>query len=208
MFTGIVEYRAVVKTIEERPFGLRLVVDIGDWDHRPAQGESIAVSGVCLTAVAESLSEDTVAFDVITETLNFTTLGDLTVGGAVNLEHSMRSDTLMGGHVVQGHVDGVGVYTEIQKDAEDYRITIRPPAELMEYIIPKGSVSTDGVSMTVAAVTRDTFTLALIPTTLDLTTLGLAKVGGRCNIETDIISRTVVHWLRNYRDVMSEAPRS
>jgi riboflavin synthase len=198
MFTGLIQHLGTIDRLETKPFGMRLVINIADWDHRPGEGESIAVSGVCLTAVTEDSDDGHVAFDVITQTLNMTALGDLEVGGKVNLEHSVRSDTLMGGHFVQGHVDGVGVYTEIQECEEDFRITIKPPAELMEYIVPKGSVSTDGVSMTVADVSKDTFTLALIPTTLRLTTLGVAKVGGTCNIETDIISRTVVHYLRNY----------
>jgi riboflavin synthase len=200
MFTGLIQHLGTIDRLEKRPFGVRLVVNVADWDHRPAEGESIAVSGVCLTAVTEDSDGEHIAFDVITQTLRMSTLGDLDVGGKVNLEHSVRSDTLMGGHFVQGHVDGVGVYTDVQQLEEDYRITIKPPAELMEYIVPKGSVSTDGVSMTVADVSDDTFTMALIPTTLRLTTLGLAAPGGRCNIETDIISRTVVHWMRNYRE--------
>jgi riboflavin synthase len=204
MFTGLVQHRGRIDALEERPFGLRLVVDTSGWDYRPADGGSVAVSGVCLTAVAENLPPDRIAFDVITQTLRMTTLGDLEAGSAVNLEHACLPDTFMGGHVVQGHVDGVGEYVRIQEAEEDYRITIRPPAELMEYIVPKGSVSTDGVSMTVADVDRETFTLALIPTTLEMTTLGLARVGGRVNIETDIISKTVVHWIRNYRDVLRD----
>lgn len=204
MFTGLIQHLGTIDRLDTRPFGLRLVVNIADWTHRPIEGESIAVSGVCLTAVTEDSDDAHVAFDVITQTLRMSTLGGLSVGDMVNLEHSVRSDTLMGGHFVQGHVDGVGIYTAIEERAEDYRITVRPPAELMEYIVPKGSVSTDGVSMTVADVTGNTFTMALIPTTLRLTTLGLARVGGSCNLETDIISRTVVHWMKNYREGLAD----
>ena len=198
MFTGLIQYLGRIRTTEKRSFGKRLVVDTSSWEYLPAEGESIAVNGVCLTVVPDSSRDGCACFDVITETLNLTTLGDLVEGSLVNLERSLQTESLLGGHFVQGHVDGVGEFVQINNDPGDYRITIRPPGDLCEYIVPKGSVAIDGVSMTVASVGDGTFTIALIPTTLEMTTLGSARPGMRCNIETDIISRTVVHWLKNY----------
>jgi len=197
MFTGIVQAKGKVARLDPTDAGVRLVIDLQGW--RPHgitinEGDSICISGVCLTVVAHD--ERTVAFDVIGETLAKTTLGGLAVGSAVNLEPSLTASTPMGGHFVQGHIDGVGVVRDVTVDGDDYRIAIEPPTELMEYIAPKGSIATDGVSMTVAAVTRERFEIALIPTTLNLTTLGDATPGTKVNLETDIVSKTIVHWLR------------
>jgi riboflavin synthase len=104
----------------------------------------------------------------------------------------------MGGHMVQGHVDGVGNITAIESSPTEWRVTVTPPRELMEFIVPKGSITVDGISLTVASVTEASFDIALIPTTLDVTTLGKAKVGDRVNLETDIVSRTIVYWLRQF----------
>jgi riboflavin synthase len=197
MFTGIVQAKGKVARLDPTDAGVRLVIDRQGW--QPAgiainEGDSICVSGVCLTVVAHD--ETTVAFDVIGETLAKTTLGGLDVGSAVNLEPSLTATTPMGGHFVQGHVDGVAAVRDVTVNGDDYRIAIEPPAELMEYIVPKGSVTIDGVSMTVAAVTREHFEIALIPTTLELTTLGDAKAGTKVNLETDIVSKTIVNWMR------------
>lgn len=196
MFSGIVELMGRVARIDAVPAGRRLVVDTQDWE--PASGpvragDSICVSGVCLTTVEPEAGR--VGFDVIAETLARTTLGDLAPGDRVNLEPSLTPATPMGGHFVQGHVEGVGIVSGVQTGG-DYRIRIEPPADLMPYIIPKGSITLDGVSMTVAAVEQAVFEVALIPTTLEATTLGIAAAGSRVNLETDIISRTVVHTLR------------
>ena len=201
MFTGIVQAKVQVSAIQPNPFGIRLVVDCTRWsppeNYRPGHGDSICISGVCLTVT--DVTEKTLAFDIIAETLAKTTLGDLLAGSFVNIEPSVTPTQPMGGHFLQGHVEGVGTVTEVYSGEDEWRITIKPPAELMDYIIPKGSIAVDGVSMTLAAVTTDTFQLALIPTTLELTTLGEAKPGNRINIETDIISRTIVNYLQNMR---------
>ena len=148
-----------VKTISA---GMRLLIDFGDWMYQPRAGESICVSGVCLTYAPSTGGDEganLLGFDVIYETLDKTTLGTLEPASPVNLESSLTPSTPMGGHFVQGHIDGVGTITNVQK-GEDWRITVRPPTVLMDYIIPKGSVAIDGVSMTFATVGDDTFELA------------------------------------------------
>jgi riboflavin synthase len=133
---------------------------------------------------------------VIHQTLRLTNLGGLTEGAPVNLEPAVTPDQMLSGHIVQGHIDGVGVVREIQRDENEWRIRIDPPEELRDYIIDKGSVALDGVSMTVAGLDERGFEVALIPTTLEITTLGRAETGTRLNIETDYIAKTVVHWLK------------
>jgi riboflavin synthase len=200
MFTGLVQAMGMVSELRERPGGVRLVINPGDWLHGPELGESIAVNGVCLTlATPLESGERGLAFDVVRETLTKTALGGLREASAVNLEASVTPATLLGGHIVQGHVDGVGVLERVQK-GEDWRIRVRPPTELMPYIVPQGSVAVDGVSLTVAAVDPGAgwFEVALIPTTLSKTTLGRAATGDRCNLEADALAKTVVHYLRHY----------
>lgn len=216
MFTGLVETMGIVRRVERRGAGARLVIDARRWDHRAEEGESISVSGVCLTAVApeggEGLGDGVLAFDCIAETLARSTLGDLREGGRVNLEASMRADSLMGGHMVQGHVDGVARVARVKEGEGDWWVDLAAPApdegeggegglgDLMQYIVPKGSVTLAGVSLTVASVDprRRCFGVALIPTTLRVTTLGELREGDGVNLETDIVSRTIVHWLRSY----------
>lgn len=163
------------------------------------------------------------AFDVVRETLDKTTLGGLREGAPVNLEHACRADTLLGGHIVQGHVDGVGRVVEVRDDPSDWRIVIEPPPGLLEFAAPKGSIAIDGVSLTIArllperaagaaslrAPSADPLSphppsrveIALIPTTLERTTLGLTRVGDPCNLEMDCIAKQVVWWLRNYGEM-------
>lgn len=174
------------------PAGIRLTIDPAGWDHRPEPGESVAVGGCCLTVAGTG---GTLSFDVVAETLSKTVLGTLTAGSPVNLERSVRASDLMSGHVVQGHVDGVGTVERVQR-AADWRVWIRPPAPLMEYIVPKGSVCVDGVSLTIAGLGSGVFEVALIPVTLEKTTLRTLDAGSRVNLEADVIAKTVVHWLR------------
>ena len=205
MFTGIVQQLGVLGEIQTTEFGRRLGIDSRGWPHQPAAGESIAVNGCCLTITAPTehrepaRSDDLLRFDVIHQTLGLTTLGELGVGDPVNLEPAVTPTTLLGGHVVQGHIDGVGVVGAVESVGSDRRLRIEPPPELMEYIIPRGSIAVDGVSLTVAEVGESFFEVALIPTTLDLTTLGRAEPGQRVNLETDYLVKTVVHWLRRQR---------
>jgi len=196
MFTGLIQTLARVASITPSHAGATLAIDPLDWPHRPTHGESIAVNGVCLTvANTPDSHHPTLRFDVVRQTLDMTNLGDLKPGDRVNLEHSARPDTLMGGHIVQGHIDAVATITAIKSDPLDWRVTFKPPSHLMDLFVPQGSVAIDGISLTIAGVTADTFSVALIPTTLEKTNLGARKVGDRVNIETDIVARTIVHWL-------------
>ncbi len=205
MFTGIVAVKGKVVSLQRNPFGMRLIVDRANWNtgaYKIAPGDSIAVSGVCLTVVESN--GVTLSFDVIAETLEKTSLGQRVEGGAVNLEHALTAATPMGGHFVQGHVDGVGIVTDVTASAEEWRVRVKPPAELTDYIVPKGSITIDGVSLTLASVGRDNFEVALIPTTLDITTLGTAKAGDRVNLEADIVTKTIIHWLRRQTQAQTE----
>lgn len=188
MFTGIVEQIGSVSDVTEHPDGRRLVLS-GKGLVELDVGASIAVNGVCLTAV--KVEGENVTVDVIGETLSRTNLGEVEPGGDVNLETPMRADARFDGHIVQGHVDGTGVVTAITHDDRGAVMTIEPPPDLMPYIIEKGSITVDGVSLTVAALTEESFTVALIPHTLEVTTLGLRKPGDTVNLENDVIAKYV-----------------
>lgn len=199
MFSGIVQAVGRVSSIEPTPSGRRIAIDPQAWEHRPKPGESVSVAGCCLTLAAPIGPEGLMRFDAVPETLAKTTLGGLAVGSRVNLESSVTAATTMDGHVVQGHVEGVGEVTGVASRGE-WRVRIAPPRGLMPCIVPKGSVAVEGVSLTVAGVdpAEGWFEVALIPTTLERTTLGSLAVGSRVNIETDILARTVVHVMRYY----------
>ena len=198
MFTGLVQRVGTVAELSPTDRGARLVVDLGGWSHAPSPGDSISVSGCCLT-VAGGVEGGRAAFDVVTETLARTTLGDRRPGDRVNLEHAVRADTLMGGHFVQGHVDALGDVVGVRDDPEDWRLEVAPGPDAMPCVAPKGSITIEGVSLTIASVGGDRFDVALIPTTLELTTLGSLRAGDRVNLETDIIARTVVSYLERTR---------
>ncbi len=208
MFTGIVQVCGRVAGTRPQASGLRLDIDRPTWACAPpAHGDSICVSGVCLTVAGGD--DRVLSFDVVSETLTKTTLGSLGVGGAVNLEPAVTPATPLGGHFVQGHVDAMGVVSRVQRNGGECRMRFEPldsgmadqADSVLEAVVPKGSVTIDGVSLTVAGVDRSGFEVALIPTTLERTTLGSLKQGGRVNIETDMISRTIVHWLSRHFDL-------
>jgi riboflavin synthase len=206
MFTGLVEDVGVVESVSSGAMPMRLVVRPGSWGiggvgtagtYRAEAGDSVAVSGVCLTAVRGMRAADGVLeFDVVQQTLDVTTLGALRVGSRVNLEHAATASTLLGGHVVQGHVDGVATVRRVQEGA-DWRVWFELPEALKTYVVDKGSITIDGVSLTVAGVDAHGFSVALIPTTLEKTTLKMLKVGDRVNIEVDLVAKSVVHWLKH-----------
>ncbi len=207
MFTGIIQQIGTLRLIEPRPFGVRLVIDPEGWDHRPKSGDSIAIDGCCLTLADDwTTGEEFYRFDAVRETMDKTTLGDRREGDRVNLEPSLRADAMLDGHLVQGHVEGTGEVTHITGDVADWRITLRVPTPLMTCIVPKGSVALDGVSLTIADVTSDSLTVALIPTTLERTTMRDRGVGDRVNIETDILARTVAHQLRCFAPQLLKKP--
>jgi riboflavin synthase len=197
VFTGLVQTMGTVRESEARGSGLRLVVQALTWDHHPGLGESISVSGCCLTLAAPF--DGQMRFDLVRETLDKTTLGSVEAGSRVNLERSLRVGDLMGGHLVQGHVDGVGAVERVQ-GGDDFRVWVRPPEDLMRFMVPKGSVCLDGVSLTLATVepAAGLVGVALIPATLEMTTLGSLRAGDRVNIEADAMAKTMVHYLENY----------
>ncbi len=199
MFTGLVQAMGTIERVEPSEAGRRLVVDASGWDHRPSAGDSVAISGCCLTAVGDATASGRLTFDAIPETLAKTTLGGWAAGDRVNLEHSVTASTLMGGHVVQGHVDGVGRVVHVATEGE-WRVRIEVPADMMRYVTPKGSVCIDGVSLTIADqhVREGWLEVALIPETLERTTLDTLAAGDGVNLEMDVLSKTVVHHLDNY----------
>ncbi|MCZ6737664.1 MAG: riboflavin synthase [Actinobacteria bacterium] len=177
-----------VLDVAEQAEGRRLVLSGQGLVDVPV-GASIAVNGVCLTAV--KVEDERVTVDVIPETLNRTNLGEVGTGGRVNLERPMRADGRFDGHIVQGHVDGVGVVSAINHDDGGTLMTVEAPAGLMAFIVEKGSITVDGVSLTVAAMTERSFSVALIPHTLEFTTLGLRKPEDTVNLENDVIAKYV-----------------
>jgi len=209
MFTGLVQATGTVRSAETTPQGRRIAVDLGSWRHRPREGDSIAVDGCCLT-VAAPPDGSVVAFDAVPETLSKTTLGELQTGSRVHLEHAVTADTLMGGHFVQGHVDGVGRVDEIRRGA-DWRLVIAVPTELMPFMTPKGSIAVAGVSLTLAGVHPEAclIELAIIPTTLELTHLGDLSPGSRVNIEADLLAKVAVQTVeRTARVLLAERASS
>lgn len=194
MFTGIVQTTAAILDSTATDTGRRLAVERGQLQAEVRHGDSICVSGVCLTAV--DITEDRLGFDVIHETLIKTTIESLSVGDKVNLEPAVTPSQPMGGHFMQGHVDGLAVVDEIHQDAGEWRMTLKPETDsMMDYIIPRGSIAIDGVSLTLARVGDESFDVALIPATLEMTTLGGLKAGDKVNIEADILAKTIVHQL-------------
>ena len=190
MFTGIVQAVGRIAALEQRGADARVVIDASSLDLGDvALGDSIAVGGVCLTAVA--LDGATFAADVSVETLARTTLGALVVGDRVNLEKSLRLADRLGGHLVSGHVDGVGRVAHIEDNGASQRWTFDVPAPLMRYIAVKGSICIDGTSLTVNTVKGDTFGVTLIPHTLDVTTFSARKAGDAINLEVDLVARYV-----------------
>ncbi|MGW4232382.1 riboflavin synthase [Streptomyces sp. NPDC004980] len=189
MFTGIVEELGEVTAVEKLDDASRFRLRGPVVTEGAKHGDSIAVNGVCLTVV--DLGEDEFTADVMAETLNHSSLGALTTGSRVNLERPVALGGRLGGHIVQGHVDGTGRIVE-RKISENWEIVkIALPAELTRYVVEKGSITVDGVSLTVVDAGTDHFTISLIPTTLALTTLGIKEPGDPVNLEVDVLAKYV-----------------
>jgi riboflavin synthase len=188
MFTGLVAGVGEVAEIERSPDGVRLTVR-SPLAAELAPGASVAVNGVCLTAVAPQ--SHAFAADVMNETLKRSSLGDAVAGTQVNLELPLRASDRLGGHVVQGHVDGLGMIAEVQDDGFARRVRVEAPADVLRYVVEKGSIAVDGVSLTVAEIDGESFTVSLIPETLERTNLGVAQVGARVNLEVDVLAKYV-----------------
>ena len=190
MFTGIVEELGRVAAIQELPDNaIRLTIEGPIVLSDANLGDSICVNGVCLT-VAEQNGDQFTA-DVMSETINRTTIGDLLAGSQVNLERPVTLATRLGGHLVQGHVDAVGTVSAREHSENWDVVTITPPKELLKYVVQKGSITIDGTSLTVSAVTDSTFSVSLIPATLEKTTLGIRQIGDRVNLEVDVLAKYV-----------------
>jgi riboflavin synthase len=188
MFTGLVADLGTVATLDAGDEGVRLTVRTA-LSGELSEGDSIAVNGVCLTAV--DIAEGAFRADVMNESLRRTSLGAVAEGGTVNLELPLRAHDRLGGHFVQGHVDGVGTVRGAREDGFARIVTVDTPPELLRYIVEKGSIAVDGVSLTVAAVDETSFSVSLIPETLERTTLGTAEPGRPVNLEVDVLAKYV-----------------
>lgn len=189
MFTGLIQHVGEIEALDRGPDAARLRVNARGWTHQAEPGESIAINGCCLSVVS---SEQALVFDVVPETLQATTLGVLAQGTRVNLEHAATPTTLLGGHLVQGHVDFIGTVLANGNDgAEGWKLRIDPPAAMRRYLVHKGSVTIDGVSLTIASCEEGVLEAALIPETLTRTTLGELAEADQVNLEADCLLKMV-----------------
>ena len=194
MFTGLIEALGTVRRVASAGPGKDLLLGAPSLAGELALGESVAINGACLTVVAHD--EDTCFFQAGPETLQRTNLGALAAGDRVNLERALRLGDRLGGHLVQGHIDGVGRITERRREGDWELVWFGCPAELAAQMVRKGSVAVDGVSLTLVDVTADAFSVALIPHTLEQTTLGFKQAGAVVNLETDLLATYVWKCLR------------
>ncbi|AQT67241.1 Riboflavin synthase [Anaerohalosphaera lusitana] len=189
MFTGLIEKVSAVKTVRPTAGGKVFTIDLGPLAEDAHLGDSIAVNGVCMTITA--ITGTIADFDVSGETLRKSTLDSLRVSAPVNLERAMAMGQRFGGHIVQGHVDGVATIRTIETKGDFWDITFAADSEILDEIVPKGSVAVNGISLTVARMDANSFSVALIPTTIKDTNLASAKVYDKVNIETDIVTKVV-----------------
>src|SRR5215204_1014137 len=189
MFTGLVREVGEVVSVEGDGRGVRLAVRAPLTAADAAVGDSVAISGVCLTVV--EAPDGVVTFDAVPETLARTTLGRLNSGAHVNLEPALRAGDPLGGHYVQGHVDGVGTVRSVEAEGDGQRLWIDADATILRYLVGKGSITVEGVSLTVAGLDAQGFAVALVPHTLEVTTLGRVAPGDRVNLETDVLAKYV-----------------
>ena len=185
MFTGIVREVGRVEAVEERGESVRLVVRAPETAAAAAVGDSVSLAGVCLTAI--EVADGTVAFDAVPETLRRSTLGGLETGGGVNVEPALRAGDPLGGHIVQGHVDGVGRIRRV----DDEGIEVEASHDVLRYCVEKGSIAIEGVSLTIAGLGESSFTVVLIPHTREVTTLGGVAEGDEVNLEVDVVAKYV-----------------
>ncbi len=201
MFTGIIEELGTIKSIERSADSRRMIISVERIMADLKIGDSIAVNGACLT-VGDLQSS---AFSVYSspETLSRTNLGKLTIGSKVNLERSLRLQDRLGGHLVLGHIDGIGYIKSRNRKEDSVLFEFTFPRELARYIVPKGSIAVDGISLTVSNLSPDFFEVSVIPYTLEATTLGFKRVGDEVNLETDIIGKYVERLLGSYEEGIS-----
>jgi riboflavin synthase len=189
VFTGIIEELGGIAAFEKRGDGARIRIAANIVTRDAHEGDSIAVNGVCLTAL--DIKPDSFAADVSKETLDRSTLGNLQVGSRVNLERAVTPETRLGGHIVQGHVDARGKFVSAEQSGDFWTVRINFPAEIGQYLVYKGSISVEGISLTIAALGDDHFDIALIPKTWELTNLSTLKAGDAVNLEADVIAKYV-----------------
>ena len=194
MFTGIIEELGRVRSIEHRGQNARIVIEAHVVTDDTKQGDSIAVNGVCLTAL--DIKPDSFAADVSSETLTRSTLGSLMPGTSVNLERAVTPSMRLGGHIVQGHVDARGKLVSVVDLGESWTVRIDYPKEIARYLVFKGSVTVEGISLTIADLTDDYFEVAIIPKTWELTNLSHLKPGDDVNLEVDIIAKYVERMMK------------
>lgn len=200
MFTGLIQAVGQVAAIERQESSARLEISSKEISAQIAQGDSVSINGTCLTVV--SFDESKFAVDVMVQTLNLTSTGSLEVGSAVNLELATRTADRLGGHIVQGHVDGVAEVVAISADSQWTRMDLSIPKELMKYVVAQGSICVEGVSLTVGELNdpADQITVWLIPETLDKTNLSYKQVGDRLNIEVDVLAKYVERLIARGQD--------
>ena len=189
MFTGIIEELGKVSAIEQQPDAIRLTIDCGKVLSDLKRGDSISCSGTCLTAI--EIDDKGFTADVMLETLKRSSLSEVKVGDPINLERAMSATTRFGGHIVQGHVDGVGEVVSREPSENWEWVRIRIPQELMKYVVHKGSITLDGIALTVNEINDDVVGLSLIPETLKVTTLGYKQPGAKVNVEADVLAKHI-----------------
>jgi riboflavin synthase len=203
VFTGLVQDLGTVTAVDATDDGVRLAVRT-PLAGELSPGDSVAVNGVCLTAAA--LGDDQFTADVMHETLRRSSLAELSGGTRVNLELPLRATDRLGGHVVQGHVDGLGTVRNVREDGFARIVTVAAPPELLRYVVEKGSIAVDGISLTVAGVGEDWFSISLIPKTLERTNLGAAVAGQPVNLEVDVLAKYVEKLVVASEAVMTAEP--
>ncbi len=189
MFTGLIRELGTVASIDGGTDGVRLEIEAPTTAANAAIGDSVAISGVCLTVVAVDGAR--LAFDAVPETLSRSSLDRLAAGDRVNLEPAVRAGEALGGHYVQGHVDGVGTVRAVEPEGSGKRIWVDAPPDYLRYVVDKGSVAVEGASLTVAGLDESGFAVALVPHTLEATTLGGLEAGDRVNLEADVLAKYV-----------------
>lgn len=204
MFTGIIEELGSVANLERHTDGARITIAANVVTEDSIEGDSISVNGVCLTAL--DITKNSFSADVSQETLDRTTLGDLAAATRVNLERAVTPATRLGGHIVQGHVDGRGTFVSATESGDFWTVRIGFPAELSKYLVYKGSICVEGISLTIAALGDDNFDIAIIPKTWEMTNLSTLKPGDAVNLEVDVIAKYVERMLgeRAERSVTKE----
>jgi len=197
MFTGLVEEVGTLKSIDTRGEARQLTISASTILEQIEIGDSISIDGVCLTVTA--LSPSSFQVDAVSETLSRSTLGDKKTGDPVNLERAMKADGRLGGHIVQGHVDGLGNVVAIKRMQTSLDLAVRLPEHLLTYVVEKGSITLNGLSLTVASIENSVIKVAIIPHTINMTTIGHLKIGDKVNVEVDILAKYVQKMLHPYQ---------